>query len=60
MRKPRVRHNPTPNIDRTNGFMPSLRTTYSLAQRRALWSLAESNPTIEEYHREKARILGGE
>ena len=40
------------------GTLPSLRTTYSLAQRLALWDLAMSNPTRERYDREKARILG--
>ena len=34
--------------------------TYSLEQRQALWSLAMSEPTPERYHREKARILGGQ
>jgi hypothetical protein len=34
--------------------------TYTLQQRQALWSLAMSNPTPEQYHSEKARILGGQ
>ena len=46
-------------IDRAGGTLPSLRTTYTLEQRKALWELAMSNPTWERYHREKARILGG-
>jgi hypothetical protein len=41
------------------GCLPT-RTTYTLAQRQALWRLAMSNPTPEQYHSEKARILGGE
>ena len=45
---------------RGGGMLPSLRTTYSYHQRLALWRLAESNPSPEEYQREKARILGGD
>lgn len=39
-------------------FLPTYRTTYSLAVREALHALAESNPTPDQYHRERARILG--
>ncbi len=48
------------SLGRSGGILPSLRTAYSLEQRRALWSLAMSNPTPERYASEKARILGGE
>jgi hypothetical protein len=39
------------------GCLPVYRTTYTLAQRKALNALAESNPTPEEYRQERARIL---
>jgi hypothetical protein len=39
-------------------FLPTYRTTYPRAIREALHALAESNPTPETYHRERARILG--
>ena len=45
--------------ERSGGCMPTIRTTYPLATREALATLAESNPTPAVYASERARILAG-
>jgi hypothetical protein len=41
----------------SGGMLPSIRTTYTLPQREALNALAESRPTLQQYLRERQRIL---
>lgn len=48
-----------PSGGRGGGMLPCLRPRYTVAEARALFELAESNPTPERYAKERARILDG-